>query len=50
MKATLYNTENDSINLWVQMLQLRQYLKSHDFSVTLQFWNISPYSFCDIKV
>lgn len=47
MKATLYNTESYSINLWFQMLQLRQYLKSHDFSVTL--W-LSPYSFCDIKL
>lgn len=50
MKATLCVTENDSINLCFQMLQLRQYLKSHDFSVTLQFWNISPFSFCNIKL
>lgn len=26
MQATLYNAENYSINLWFQMLQLRQYL------------------------
>lgn len=49
-KATLYNTENDSINLWFQMLQLRQNLKSHSLTVTLQFWNISPRSFHDIKL
>lgn len=34
MQATLSNTENYSINLWFQMLQLRQYLKSHNFNVT----------------
>lgn len=32
------------------MLQLRQNLKSHSFTVTLQFWNISPRSFHDIKL
>lgn len=50
MKATLYNTENYSINLWFQVLQLRQNLKFHNFNVTRQFRNISPYSFCDIKL
>lgn len=38
------------ISLILQMLQLRQYLKPHGFGVTLQFWNISPSSFCDIQL